>query len=52
MLADLLDIGNLKLQKPILNVRQFFELRCLADDYLDLETIKYQIAVHTKLTVV
>ena len=28
------------------------ELRCLADDYLDLETIKYQIAVHTKLTLV
>ena len=29
-----------------------FELRQLADDYLDLEAIKYQIAVHTKLTVV
>ena len=29
-----------------------FKLRQLADDYLDLEKIKYQIAVHTKLTVV
>ena len=29
-----------------------FELRQLADDYLDLEAIKYQIAVHTRLTVV
>ena len=28
------------------------ELRCLADDYINLETIKYQIAVHTKLTLV
>ena len=29
-----------------------FKLRQLADDYLDLEKIKYQTAVHTKLTVV
>ena len=29
-----------------------FKLRQLADDYLDLEEIKYQIAVHTKLTLV
>ena len=28
------------------------ELRYLADDYLDLEAIKYQIAVHTKLSIV
>ena len=34
------------------NANTSAELRCLADDYLDLETIKYQIAVHTKLTLV
>ena len=34
------------------NENTSFQLRCLADDYLDLETIKYQIAVHTKLSLV